>query len=300
MRVSLLLRGLVVTSLMLLVGVATSEAATKRPAKAKASTAEKVDMFAAMESGDIEVRVIAKDSTTGNVLIKNKSNKPLRIALPEAFVGVPVAAQFGGMGMGGMGGGGMGGMGGGMGGMGGGMGGMGGMQGMGGGMGGMGGGMGGMGGGMGGMGGGMGGGGMGGGGGFFDVEPEKVGKLKLNIMCLDHGKKDPTPRIAYELRPVDANVSDPKVAELIKMLGRGEIDQRGAQAAIWNMKNGLSWQELAVKVGAKHLNGTTEPYFTHDELVRGMKYVAMAEQRASEKAKQTPGKENSVSTASAN
>jgi hypothetical protein len=122
----------------------------------------------------------------------------------------------------------------------------------------------------------------------------------MNIMCLDHGKKDPTPRIAYELRPVDENISDPKVAELIKMLGRGEIDQRGAQAAVWHLKCGLSWEELAAKIGAKHLNGTTEPYFTRDQLQRGMQYASEAAIRASKKTKEAPDKQGSLSTASAN
>src|SRR5687768_9988684 len=55
-----------------------------------------VEMFAAMEEGQIEVKIIAKDSTEANVLIKNKSGKPLNVQLPEAFAAVPVLAQFGG------------------------------------------------------------------------------------------------------------------------------------------------------------------------------------------------------------
>jgi hypothetical protein len=179
MSTSCALRSTLCLILSLVVAQAALAARPKKSDKSKSdkkSDATAVELFAAEKAGDIEIKVVAKDSTGGNVLIKNKTKKPLHIQLPDAFVGLPVAAQFGGMGMGGMGGGGMGGMG--MGGMGGGgMGGMGGMQGMGGGMGGMGGMMGGMGGG--GMMGGMGGGGMGGmgGGGFFRVEPEKVGKI---------------------------------------------------------------------------------------------------------------------------
>ncbi|HEX5105123.1 MAG TPA: hypothetical protein VFV87_14990, partial [Pirellulaceae bacterium] len=118
-------------------------------AKSPSPDAEPVELFAAIESGEIDVKLFLKDSTGGTVTIANNTKKPLTIKLPEAFAGVPVQAQFGG-GM--MGGGMMGGMNGGM--MGGGMGGM--NQGFGGGM--MGGGMGMMGGGM-GMGRGMGGGG---------------------------------------------------------------------------------------------------------------------------------------------
>ncbi|MBN8604408.1 MAG: hypothetical protein J0M26_25565, partial [Planctomycetes bacterium] len=93
--------------------------------------AESIDLFEGMENGKIEVRFLPKDATQATIVINNKTDKPLDIRLPDAFGGVPVLAQFGGMG--GMG---MGGMGGGMGGMGGMGGGMGGMGGMGGGMGG--------------------------------------------------------------------------------------------------------------------------------------------------------------------
>jgi hypothetical protein len=108
------------------------------------------DLLAAEAEGLVAVRYVPQDSRSAQVVVSNPGSVPLTLKMPQAFVGVPVLAQFGG-GMGGMGGG-MGGMGGGMGGMG-----MGGAQATGGGMGGMGG----MGGGMGGMGGmGMGGGGF--------------------------------------------------------------------------------------------------------------------------------------------
>jgi hypothetical protein len=152
-----------------------AEKRSKRPVKVLKHdpAAAEVELFDGIETGKLEVRVVPKNSFGGNVLIENKTDKPLTVKLPKAVIAVPKhLAQFGGGGMGGMGGMGGGGMGG-MGGMGGGgMGGMGGGGqqmmggGMGGGMGGMGGGMGGMGGmGMGGMGGRGGRGGMGGG--FF-------------------------------------------------------------------------------------------------------------------------------------
>ena len=111
-----------------------------KPRSKQAENATTVEMFEAIEKKQVEVQYIPKDATQANVLIKNKTDKPLKIQLPAAFAGVPVLAQFGGggMGMGGMGGG-MGGMDmealmkqmGGMGGMGGDMGGMGGLDGLG-------------------------------------------------------------------------------------------------------------------------------------------------------------------------
>ncbi len=73
-----------------------------------------VEMFTAIDSGAIGVKLIPKDSTVCRVMIENKTDRPLNVKLPEAFAGVPVLAQFGGGGGGGMGGGGSQGMGGGM------------------------------------------------------------------------------------------------------------------------------------------------------------------------------------------
>lgn len=246
--------------------------------KAEVEKPETVEMFAAMKSGDIEVQLIFKDAKSGNVIITNKTKKPLSVKLPEAFAGVH--AQFGG---GGLGGGGMGGMGGGgMGGMGGG--GMGGGQGMGGGMGGMGGGM-----------GGMGGGGMGGGGGFFNVAPDRPGKIKVAAVCLEHGKKDPNPRMRYEIRPIESFTDKPEIVELCKMVGRGEIPQNAAQAAAWHMANGLSWQELLHKDRVRHLNGTSEKYFTFSEIQLAARIQMETLRRGKENPILTPGKSDSLS-----
>ena len=271
-----------------LAAVPLSLSAAKPESVVKQPPAETVEFFSAMKAGDIEVKLIMKDSTVGTVLIKNNTKKPLSIKLPEAFATVPVAAQFGGGGGGGgrrgggggMGGGGMGGGGMGGGGQGGGQ------QGGGGGMGG---------GGMGG--GGMGGGGMGGGGGggLFNVAPEKAGKLKVINVCLEHGKKDPNPRVAYEIVPMESFNKDPKVLEMVKMLARGEIDQHAAQAAAWHLANGLTWEELANKVGVKHLNGSKEPYFTPEQLLAAHKIAGEADRRAEENRGKSPAKGSSLS-----
>jgi hypothetical protein len=79
---------------------------------------ETVDLFEAMDAGQIAVRFIPKNSTEGRVFLKNNTDKPLNVRLPDAFAATQVLAQMGmgGMGMGGGGGGGGQGMGGGMGG----------------------------------------------------------------------------------------------------------------------------------------------------------------------------------------
>ncbi len=236
-------------------------------------SAKKVELFSAMEEKQIEVQVLARNSTGGSLLISNKTEEPLTVEVPDGFVAVPANAQFGGMG-----GGGMGGMGGGMGGMGGGMGGMGGggggQQSMGGGMGG--GGMGGMGGGgMGGMGGGSMGGGGGGMGGFFSIPPDKTLKVPFTSVCLNHGLQDPTPRSKYRIIPMDQYTSDPTLQALITLVGSGQLNQQAAQAATWNIANGMSWQQLANK-SRTPIPGPNLNYFSQQELAAAQNIVGMA------------------------
>jgi hypothetical protein len=230
------------------------------PSKTKnESPAKTVDLFAGMESGEIEVAMFMKDSTEGTMTVANKTDKPLTIKIPEAFAGVPVLAQR-------RGGGGGGGMGGGMGGGGGGM------QGMGGGM------MGGMGGRGGGMGGGM--------GGMMNIGPDKVQKVKLAAVCLDHGKTDPNPRVPYQPVPINSYAKDPAIAELIKLMCHAQLDQHSAQAAAWHLQNGLTWEEMAQKIGAKHIDGRQEPYFTADQLNRALAATTIAKHLAEKSAKE--------------
>lgn len=231
--------------------------------------AQRVEMFAAIDAGQIEVDFIPQNARSARVFVKNLTKQPLAVEMPEAFAAVPVLAQFGGGGFGG-GGGARGGVGGGFGGGGGGS------QGVGGG--------------FGGGGGGFGGGGGGFGGGAFNVPPEKVGQIRVACVCLEHGKPDPRPAIPYEIRPVSALSSDAKVAELLKMLGRGEIPQPAAQAAAWHLANDLSWEELAAK-RVHRANGASYPYFAPDVLQAAYTIAAAADQRAKDAPGASPGEE---------
>lgn len=269
----------VFTGILCLCVASVSGAADRKTASQPRET---VEMFAAIEAGEIEVQLVPKDAKQATVVITNKSKKPLSIKLPEAFAGVPVLAQFGG------GGGGFGGQGGGFGGGGGGFGGGGQNQSVGGGFGGGGGGFGGGGGGFGGQGG-------GGQGGFFHVEPEKAKKVKVAVMCLEHGKKDPSLKIKYEIVRVESVTTKSDVIEVCKMLGRGEVDQASAQAAVWHLANGLSWSELANKVGAKHLNGVTEPFFSAQQIERGVRIALACAERAEKTKSSSYGSESSSS-----
>jgi hypothetical protein len=203
---------------------------------------ETVEVFSGIESGKLEVKLIPKDSTECRVLIKNKTDKPLNVSLPDVFAGVPVLAQVFGDNLG-----------------------------------------------MGdratntaqqlGIGNPFGsnahgiqgnqffnvpGWGNNVGPGFapFNVAPEKVAQLRLASVCLNPGKPDPRPRMAYEIKPIESVTTRPEVQELCRMLGRGQVAQRPAQAAAWHLNNGLSWRQLAALRVRISFGPLARPLFT--------------------------------------
>jgi len=129
-------------------------------------------------------------------------------------------------------------------------------------------------------------GGMGGGMGMFNVPPEKVGQLKVETVCLDHGLRDPSEQIPYEIRPLESVTSKTGVKELCQLLSTGQIDQRAAQAAAWHLNNDMSWDELAAK-RIRSANGTSRPYFSQEEMRGAMNVASVAVRIAKEQAATT-------------
>jgi hypothetical protein len=250
--------GLLAAACLSLVGGAWAAEGRARPAKLGDYNPQDqtVEMCDAIQKGDIAVRLVPKDSPQSRVLIENKTDKPLNVKLPESFGAVPVLAQNVNANRttnrtGGTNNTGSQMMGGGMGGMG-----------------------------MGGM-------GMGGGMGMFNVPPEKVGQLKVPTVCLEHGKGEPRAAIPYEIKPLETVTTQPGVRELCELLGRGQIVQRAAQAAAWHLNNGMSWQELSAK-RLRYANGTSQPYFTPQEIQTAMGIASQATRIAEERQQAKP------------
>jgi hypothetical protein len=227
---------------------------------ALAAPGSSIEFFEAVDAGKINAKFIALNDHEAKLIVTNNTNQPVNLKLPEAFAGVPIAAQFGGGG--GARGGGGGARGGG--GRGGGGGGGGQQQSVGGG-------------GGGGIGGG---GGGGGGGGFFSIPPEKTEKIEIAVVCLDHGLRDPSSSAPYKMVPADSVVARPAVVELLKAFGRGELKHGAAQAAAWHLNNDLSWQQLAAKLQGTKRSFRRPPYFSPEDIRTGMAYATEAERLA--------------------
>lgn len=118
--------------------------------------------------------------------------------------------------------------------------------------------------------------GMGGGGmGMMNVPAEKTNHVKVACVCLEHGKPEPRSKMTYEVKPVESFTTKPGVKEMLVLLGEGKINQRAAQVAAWHLNNGLTWEQLIGKK-IEHADGSTEPYFSGEELQAGMAIVSQA------------------------
>jgi len=211
----------------------------------EAEESEALELFQAIDDGLVEVKFVARSDSKGRLVMTNKTDEPIEVQIPEAFAGVPVLPQFGG---GGGGGGGLGGGGGG-----------GGNQSVGGG------------------GGGRGGGGRGGGGGGrFNIQPEKIRRVDVPLVCLDHGLKDPSSSKPYEIRPIEDVVDSLAVIEVVKAFANGELPRGASQAAVWHMNSDVSWINLANKLTGTKRQFVRDHYFSSVEIRMAIAIVSEA------------------------
>jgi len=220
-------------------------AAVERPTPWPGEQQAAVDLFEAMESGQVEARIIPRDSRQCQLLVRNKTDRPLTVALPAAFGAVPVLAQqlplplppavqqqqpqplgvtlnraapvlqwppnINGQwapNINGQ--------------------------------------------------------GPGAPLALWNIAPEKVGRLKLPSVCLAFGAPNPRPKYPYEIRPLDELTTDPVLAEVLVMLGGGQLSQDVAQLVAWHQENGMSWNRLATLCRPSAL--ALAPRFTPGEL----------------------------------
>lgn len=210
--------------------------------------AQGVDVFAALEAGDLEVGVVPQNERRVTIQLRNKTERPLTIHLPPAFAAVPILAQqqpgglFGfpnpggqnqnqqqapqqlGVGLNG----------------------------------------------------GNQGGNNGGGnlfGGMFHIPAGRAIKIKAEAVCLEYGKPSPDARMKYELRPLAEVCDKPELAAVLTSLGKDQIDQRTAQAAAWHLTDELSFHKLAGLL-RREVGATKEYQFTHDQVAAAQNYLA--------------------------
>lgn len=101
--------------------------------------------------------------------------------------------------------------------------------------------------------------------GFFNVPAGKTIKVRLPATCLEFGKREPHTRIAYELKPIATVTEREEVVTILSMVGRKEVSRRIGQLAIWNIANAAEWEELA-KLQSDRIGGLVAPQYSRDEI----------------------------------
>ena len=225
--------------------------------------AERVELFAAIEAGQITARMQPRNARGGAIFIENHTNQPLTVELPATLVGVQVLPQFDGLfpgpnsvgatgnsaanagqganqpvGASPV--------------------------------------------------------GIGGPGGtangnvpfnaapfnaFFSIPPERIARVEYVSVCLEYGAVDPRPGNVYRLVRVEEFSADPRLSLLLEELAWQGACTPGLQAAAWHVANGLSWEQLqALKYD--RVNGPDPPLFQPHDLIAARTLVSTIDSMA--------------------
>lgn len=232
-----------------------------------------VELFSGLESGQLDVRMVALNAHEGKVFFTNQTDKPLTVAIPKAIVGVHVLPQFGNQGPAGLVGAnannnqannGSNGQAQGVGGIFGAVGNNNGLPNA-----------------------------PGGlqnqfpGNNFFSIPPEKTVQLALRSVCLNHGRPDPNAGMKYQITKVESYTTDPVLQQLLNDYSV-RTSKEAQQAAVWHVANGLSWKKLA-NLTQQRIPGVAVPLFTKTQIDSARELVERAEQRSTEEATKRKG-----------
>jgi hypothetical protein len=171
-----------------------------------------IDLFEAQKANNISIQYIANNEKHGQLIIENKTDKPLSIKLPQSFGLIPVLAQVGfnnggiqpfnngrnaGFNNGGIQ--------------------QNSFQQLGGGF---------------------------GNNAFANIKPHGKSVIKTNTICLDYGLRTPNTRSKYTLVKLDEISNDSRLDYAIEKFSNNDITQQTAQVLGWHINSGLSWKDL--------------------------------------------------------
>jgi hypothetical protein len=110
----------------------------------------------------------------------------------------------------------------------------------------------------------------------FTVPAGKTITLRVPLVCLEYGLKEPSPRMPYRLSPLATFSEDPRLAVLLGGLASGHLTQNVAQAAAWHVSSGRSWEQLATEVVKGAGSSPARSVFSAAELLAARQAVEIA------------------------
>lgn len=110
----------------------------------------------------------------------------------------------------------------------------------------------------------------------FTVPAGKTVAVRAPTVCLDYGRREPTPRIPYRLVAIETVSQDPRLAVILGGLATGHVPQKVAQAAAWHLSSGRTWDQLAAEVIKRAGGDPDVPFFSAADLAAAQRAVAIA------------------------
>lgn len=110
----------------------------------------------------------------------------------------------------------------------------------------------------------------------FSVPAGKTVAVRAPTVCLDYGRREPTPRMPYRLVALETVSPDPRLSVILGGLATGHVSQKVAQAAAWHLSSGRTWEQLAAEVIKRAGGDPDVPFFSAAELAAAQRAVAIA------------------------
>jgi hypothetical protein len=99
----------------------------------------------------------------------------------------------------------------------------------------------------------------------FNIAPESVRSISIKCFCVELGKPNPRSIHPYELVKFGEVGGDPKLAAVFDRYARGDLDREAVQAAVWHVVNEKSWDELG-KLSRRIALNADAPIFSRQQL----------------------------------
>lgn len=120
---------------------------------------------------------------------------------------------------------------------------------------------------------------------FFSIPPQRRVKLEFNSVCLNHGLKTPTRMNRYHLVSIDDYTNDEQLKELLTWVATGKVPQKTAQAATWHLTDDMSYPQLAAKK-EHHLGGAVSQFFHRSDIRQAKQLVEFVDQQIAQRKKE--------------
>ncbi|MGI9427143.1 MAG: hypothetical protein ACR2NM_00685, partial [Bythopirellula sp.] len=110
---------------------------------------------------------------------------------------------------------------------------------------------------------------------LVDLKPGQQRRLRIESVCLDHGKRTPNARMKYDVVPLADYKPGAELAELMNIFGQDRYSQPAVQAVAWHYASGKTMEALTTFRDKR----TGQRFFTKTQLKEAYRLRAEVQQR---------------------